>query len=174
MKIIKKNKIVIGLFALISVNYAVAQTGSFGPGPSSSSVFIVGPTSSNTTKPVATTSSSQGAFGPGPSSSSVFIVGPTGSNVTTYQTKPLIVNTGELDNSTVAERKVIDDSIKKDVEYLGLQTSTTGGFQSIFHIVGRENDIFTFCKEGMPEHKWVAVDPKKGTFKITNYNCSKF
>ena len=56
---------------------------------------------------------------------------------------------------------------------MGLQTSTTGGFQSIFHIFGRENDIFTFCKEGMPEHKWVAVDPKKGTFKITNYNCSK-
>lgn len=36
--------------------------------------------------------------------------------------------------------------------------------QGIYMPVGRSNDPFVFCSEGMPLHGWIAVDPISGTW----------
>ena len=42
------------------------------------------------------------------------------------------------------------------------QQAATG--QGIYMPVGRMNDPFVFCSEGMPMHGWVAVNPVSGTW----------
>jgi hypothetical protein len=34
--------------------------------------------------------------------------------------------------------------------------------------VGRSNDPFVFCTEGVPTDFWIALDPLQGTYTITN------
>ncbi len=36
--------------------------------------------------------------------------------------------------------------------------------QGYFLPVGRSNDPFVFCTEGVPEHGWIAVNPVTGTW----------
>jgi hypothetical protein len=44
-----------------------------------------------------------------------------------------------------------------------------GGLQGVYAEVGRSNDIFTFCREGVPLDFWVGVNPVTGQFQVTNW-----
>ena len=62
---------------------------------------------------------------------------------------------------------------KIDALKASLKSTTGSGQQGAYGLVGRQNDIYVFCKYGMndlPEiHYWKSVDPSTGNFVITNY-----
>lgn len=39
-------------------------------------------------------------------------------------------------------------------------------FGAVYSVVGRSNDPFVFCTQGVPSDGWIAVDPLAGTYKI--------
>jgi hypothetical protein len=41
-----------------------------------------------------------------------------------------------------------------------------GGAEAVYSVVGRSNDPFVFCTQGVPSDGWIAVDPLAGTYKI--------
>jgi len=39
----------------------------------------------------------------------------------------------------------------------------------VYMQVGKGDDIFAFCTQGMPEHGWIGVNPATGQYHIPNY-----
>ena len=54
----------------------------------------------------------------------------------------------------------------KKIALLLLLTITTNVFSQIYLPVGRQNDPFVFCTEGVPQDNWMALNPVTGT-----WNC---
>lgn len=53
------------------------------------------------------------------------------------------------------------------------KVTAQGVGKGVYAPVGRSNDPFVFCTEGVPLHGWIAVDPISGTWtpisKYVNY-----
>ena len=63
----------------------------------------------------------------------------------------------------------VNNAISNGISQLRQQMSMPGGMQNIYAQVGRSNDVFLFCKQGIPTDFWIGVDPTSGSYQITNY-----
>lgn len=67
----------------------------------------------------------------------------------------------------------INSQVNSAINNLRGQLTTPAGLTAAYAVVGRQNDIFLFCKRGMNDypqiHYWQAIDPSTGSFTITNY-----
>jgi len=63
----------------------------------------------------------------------------------------------------------VTNHINTGVAQLRNQIGTPGGLQGVYSTVGRSNDIFVFCREGVPQHSWVGVNPSTGEFRVLNW-----
>ena len=48
--------------------------------------------------------------------------------------------------------------------HAGAQPQSVSASQGSYTYVGRSNDPFVFCSEGVPQDGWVAVNPVSGTW----------
>jgi hypothetical protein len=52
----------------------------------------------------------------------------------------------------------------------GLSVASGGPVNpGVYAVVGRANDIFTFCEQGVPTDFWIGVNPTTGQYQITNW-----
>jgi len=65
--------------------------------------------------------------------------------------------------------RMVTNNINAGVSQLRSQVGTTSGLMGVYSVVGRSNDIFVFCKEGMPLHSWIGVNPSTGQYQILNW-----
>lgn len=65
--------------------------------------------------------------------------------------------------------RMVTGNINAGVSQLRGQIGTPSGLAGVYSVVGRHNDIFVFCKEGMPMHGWIGVNPSTGQYQILNW-----
>ena len=59
--------------------------------------------------------------------------------------------------------RTFTDGMPREITYVVTGSEDAPG-QGAYMPVGRMNDPFVFCSEGMPMHGWVAVNPVSGTW----------
>lgn len=65
--------------------------------------------------------------------------------------------------------RAVHNAINDGVSSLRQQMASQQGRAGVYAEVGRSNDIFLFCKQGVPTHSWIGVNPATGSYQITNY-----
>lgn len=63
----------------------------------------------------------------------------------------------------------VTNAISNGISSLREQMKTPQGAQSIYMTVGRSNDVFLFCKQGIPKDSWIGVNPTNGSYQILDY-----
>jgi len=64
---------------------------------------------------------------------------------------------------------MVNSNINAGINRVRSQVGTPSGLQGVYATVGRSNDIFVFCTEGVPQHGWVGVNPTTGQYQILNW-----
>lgn len=65
--------------------------------------------------------------------------------------------------------RMVNGNINSGISSLRGQMATPGGAAAVYSVVGRSNDVFTFCQQGIPLDSWIGVNPTSGTYQILNY-----
>lgn len=65
--------------------------------------------------------------------------------------------------------RMVNGNIASGISSLRSQMATPAGAAAVYSQVGRSNDVFTFCQQGIPLDSWIGVDPTSGSYQILNY-----
>lgn len=63
---------------------------------------------------------------------------------------------------------MITNQINTGVQSLQGQIQAQG-MTAVYAEVGRSNDVFTFCQQGVPTDYWIGVNPTTGQYQVTNW-----